>query len=448
MTFKKTLTMINLSAFVLSGAVSASEESLLDLYLVALNSDPQYQEAKFQHQANSEIVPQARADYLPTITFDYDRVKTTQNIISSDNTVFERGSTSFPSTTMSISFTQPIFRYANYIRLGQAKAEFKKATVDLSLAQQDMMLRLSEAYLASLAAEDEQGFLEVQKNSALEQLSIAQGRLNAGVGRPVDKFEAEARLASIEADYSYAQIALSDSREALNEIIGRAPIGLARLTDSLILEKPNPEDELFWVDESLKHNPNIVVQRHVVEVAKQEIKRQNGGHFPNLDLVLRSSRQETGGTLFGGGSEVGTNEVLLRLSVPLYSGGSVSSKKREAIALYAASKEKLEQLIRESRRQSKDAYWGVVNAVRRITALEKAVVAQEATLELRRTAFESKLEAAIVVLDAERDLYAARKDLFQAKYDYLLNQLRLRSLVGNLQQSDINIVNDWLVPKA
>ena len=432
---------------VLSSSVNATE-SLLDMYQVAIESDPQLQGAIFEHQAGAEIVTQAWAGYRPTITFDYDEVQTTQDILSSDNTVFASGKTSFPSTTISLSINQPIFRYDRYIRIGQAKEEYKKATADLDLAQQDMMLRLTEAYLTSLSAEDELGFLKVQRTSASQQLSIAQGRFNASIGREVDKYDAEARLAAIEADFAYAEIALSDSYAALYEIIGREPQILARLRAKIVLENPSPDDESHWIEKSLKYNPNLVVQRHVVNVAKKEIARQNGGHFPSLDLILRASTQETGGTLFGGGSKVGTEEILLRMSLPIYSGGSVSSKKREAIALYASARQKLEQLSREARRQSKDAYWGVVNAVRRINALSKAVTAQQATLKLRKAAFESKLETAINVLDAERDLFLAQRELSQAKYDYLLNKLKLKSLVGNLVQEDISIVNNWLIPEV
>ena len=429
---------------VLLGSAQAHADDLIQLYRAALEGDPKLQSAQFDHQASQEVVTQAWAGYRPNVSFDYDEVQNTQKILSSTNTVYKGGDTSFPSTAWSLTITQPIFRYANYIRIGQAKAELRQADAELVNAQQEMMLRVSEAYMGALAATDELAFLNAELGAARKHLDQAEGREEASVGRTVDRYDAEARVASVEADYAEADIARRDAYEALYEMTGIDSVSLSALKAEIDLVLPVPADEQHWLKSAMTNNPALIVQREAVEVSREEVKRQNSGHFPTLDAVFRNSYQDTGGSLFGGASEVETQEMMIRFNLPIYSGGSVSSQKREAVARYHSAEQELTRILRESRRQSRDTYWGVVNTVKRVNALKKAVESQEATLELRRAAYNARLETAISVLDAERDLYSAKRDLSRAKYDYLINGLRLKALVGVLTQDDLVLVNNWL----
>ena len=230
------------------------------------------------------------------------------------------------------------------------------------------------------------------------------------------------------------------------ELTGTTPKRLAALGKNLDLVEPSPSGVSHWVELAEKQNPTLQSQRHAVEIAQQEVSRQNAGHMPTLDLVLRESNRDTGSTLFGGGSNVDTQELMLRLSLPLYQGGSVSSKKRQAIARQYSAMEDLVRLQRQSRRQTQDAYWGVQTAIKRVASLEKAVIAQQETLSLKQASFENGLNTALTVLDAERDLYSARKDFAKARYDYLLNGLRLKAQVGVLVEADLLAINQWLQP--
>lgn len=298
--------------------------------------------------------------------------------------------------------------------------------------------------MGALAATDELAFLNAELGAARKHLDQAEGREEASVGRTVDRYDAEARVASVEADYAEADIARRDAYEALYEMTGIDSVSLSALKAEIDLVLPVPADEQHWLKSAMTNNPALIVQREAVEVSREEVKRQNSGHFPTLDAVFRNSYQDTGGSLFGGASEVETQEMMIRFNLPIYSGGSVSSQKREAVARYHSAEQELTRILRESRRQSRDTYWGVVNTVKRVNALKKAVESQEATLELRRAAYNARLETAISVLDAERDLYSAKRDLSRAKYDYLINGLRLKALVGVLTQDDLVLVNNWL----
>ena len=421
-------------------------EDLLEIYQQAVSADPTFRAATFDHVGSRELLKQAYADYLPVVTLDYDKIKTSQDILSSDNPVFNAGSTSFPTTTWSLTVTQPIFRYANYVRVGQAKTELRQADAQKILAQQDLILRAAETYILALGAEDLMTFIKAQQSAVIKQLELARGKEQARTGRLVDRLDAEARMASVEADLADAEVSLRDAYQAVFELTGTTPKRLAALGKNLDLVEPSPSGVSHWVELAEKQNPTLQSQRHAVEIAQQEVSRQNAGHMPTLDLVLRESNRDTGSTLFGGGSNVDTQELMLRLSLPLYQGGSVSSKKRQAIARQYSAMEDLVRLQRQSRRQTQDAYWGVQTAIKRVASLEKAVIAQQETLSLKQASFENGLNTALTVLDAERDLYSARKDFAKARYDYLLNGLRLKAQVGVLVEADLLAINQWLQP--
>ncbi|WP_461538632.1 TolC family outer membrane protein [Spongorhabdus nitratireducens] len=433
---------LSCAAVLMAGSVNSAD--LADIYQQALQQDPVLRSAQYEHQAASEAVPQARADYLPQIVYDYDDIRTQQKIISSDNQVFQRGDTSFPTRSKGLTVTQPVFRYANYLRMDQADEEVVQADMELISARQELILRTSEAYLQVLTAQDEISYLEAERQAVAKQLEQAEGREQAKVGRAVDRLDAEARLASVEAELAGAEIALNDAYQAIFEITGDRPDFLEPLTENFKLIAPVPESHKHWLDTALADNLGIRVQQQAMEVARIEVQRQQAGHYPTVDAVYKNTERKTGGTLFGGGSNVRTEEFMLRFNLPIYLGGSVSSRKREAVAKYHSEQENLTRIKREVQRESLDAYWGVVNSIRQVRALEKAVTAQQETLTLKRASFESGLVTAINVLDAERDLFSVRRDLSKAKYDYLLNSLRLKEAAGILQVADINLINSWL----
>ena len=424
---------------------TASAQNLVEIYRKAVANDPAFRASEFDHEASKEVVDQAWAEYLPRIEFDYDEIETTQDVVSSDNAVFAVGSTDFPTTNWSLTLTQPIFRYANYLRIKQAKTELRQADVEKIQAHQDLILRTAEAYLEALAAEDSLSFNVAEQVAVRQQLELAKGREEAEIGRRVDRLDAEARLATVDADLAEAEVATLDAHEAIYEIIGETPKKLDRLGDQMTLVSPDPVDLQHWIDAALDNNLNVRVQREAVAVAKREISRQKAGHYPTLDLVYRNSNRETEGTLFGGGSEVETQELMLRFNLPIYLGGSVNSRTREASANYYSEQEELVRLSREARREAQDAYWGVLNAIKRVESLKKAVASQQETLKLKRTSYDNGLETALSVLDSERDLYSAQRDYSRARYDYLLNSLRLKAMVGTLTENDLLSVNRWLI---
>jgi outer membrane protein len=192
-----------------------------------------------------------------------------------------------------------------------------------------------------------------------------------------------------------------------------------------------------WVDAALTQNIGLRAKLAAVEVAQQEIKRREAGHYPTLGFVMSHNRRDAGSTLFGGGSKVETIDMMLRLSIPLYEGGLIDAATREAVERYAKSQEEFEQERRAVDRATRASFEGALSAVSLVQALKQSMVAQRSALEAKEEGFRSGLFGLLPVLDAQRDLYLAQRDFEQSRYDYLLNRLRLKLAAGTLSELDL-----------
>lgn len=421
----------------------AQAEDLLAVYQRAVENDPSLRGAHFLHQAAGETVKEARAGLLPEASFDAERIETEQDIKSSDNSVFAQGNTDFPTDTYTLTISQPLLDWAAYVGYKQSKADLLRADAEYLGAQQDLMLQVAERYLSVLAGEDELRFVRAEKAAVARQLKQAKERLGSGMARITDLHDARSRFASVETDEIEAQNELDDRIQALAELTGPRSGDLAKLAETIDLVRPDPESADNWIQSALDQNPRIALQKHSVEVARQEMRRQKAGHYPTLDLTYRMNNRDTDGTLFGGGSEVETTDISLLLNVPIYQGGITSARTKEAAYLYQQAREDLTKEQRAIERETRGAYRGVLSSISRVRSARQFVTSQQLALEARQESLKSGLETAISVLDAERDLYSAKRDYAQARYDYVIDSLRLKHAVGTLQQGDIQAVNSW-----
>jgi len=438
---------LNRSPFLVLFALIASTslaENLEEIYRKAVVHDPVYIGSQYTQEAAVESLAQAKSNYLPNVVLDIERTETTQDIISSDNNVYQTGRTSFPTNSYTLKLTQPLFQWSSIVRIRQAEVESKKAELEYLKARQELMLRVSERYMNILAAQDALAFSSAEKAAVKRQLDLASARHDMGLARKTDKLDAEARYAWVHSTSVENQFALADAKQELTESIGSQVNILAGLKEKIVLESPSPQNLQVWVEQATTANPDLLLQRYAVEIARHEMDRQRAGHMPTVDLVVRQNYRETQGTLFGGGSEIVNRDLLLRLSVPIYEGGYTSSRTREAAALYAKARQELEQITRAITRETTSAYHGVISSISKVEALQQTLVAQERTLEAKRQGFKSGLNTNIQVLDAERDLFQAKKDYAQSRYDYLINSLRLKKVTNNLAEQDILSLNKWL----
>jgi len=422
----------------------AFAEDLLGAYGLALKNDPRFIGARYERDASVEKLSQARAGLLPKLTAEGVYTQTRQNIISSDNTVYGQGTSTFPTTSYSLSLTQPLINFASWASLQRAKATAKGADLRLEVAKQDLMVRLAKSYLGALATRDNVEFIGAEELAVSRYHELVSGRFASGLTARTDLLDAKARLSDVKARKIAAESTMDDAFQALKEIAGQDLAKIAPLREELPLLSPDPDKIDAWIDATVKQSPALEMQRQAVEEARHEISRQQAGHYPYLNLEANYDRTKTEGTLFGGGSEVETASALVRLSVPLYEGGIVNSRTREARGLYQSAVQEEERQVRAAKKETRAAYLGVASSIERVRALRDAVEAQKLVLEAKKEGYRSGLYTIVAVLDAERDLYRARRDYAVARYDYIMNSLRLKKSVGTLSESDIASVNEWL----
>ena len=432
---------------VCAGFVSnhALAENLQQVYEMALENDPEFIGSLHTQNAAKESLAQAKSSYLPNILLDVEHIETTQDVISSDNSVYQSGQTRFPTNSYTLKLTQPLFQWSSIVRIRQAEVENKKAEIEYFKARQDMIMRVTERYLDVLAAQDQYTFSQAEKNAVQRQLDLAKTRHRMGLARITDKLDAEARFALVDSTSVENRYALEDASQSLAESTGTPISKLSTVKETIPLQRPDPENLQEWVDRAMASNPDMITQRYALEIARHENDRQRAGHLPTVELVARQNYRDTDGTLFGGGSEVKNRDLLVRFSLPIYEGGYTSSRSREAAELFAKAKQDMEKISREVKRETTSAYHGVISAMSKVNALKRALISQERTLDAKRKGFKSGLNTNIQVLDAERDFYLAKKDYAQSRYDYLLNSLRLKRVTGSLTEQDLLAINsNWL----
>lgn len=430
----------------LTGLIAVSTvqaAGLVDIYLLAQKNDPTVKGAYFQQAAVKEGRKQAISNLLPTLTGSAEYTQTTQDIKSSDNTVFGAGKTDFDTTSYSLTLTQPVFHWDSIVGFKQANADNRRAAAEYALAQQELIVRVAELYLQALAAQDQLTFAEAEQTAVEKHFELASGRHEMGLIPVTDLHDAKARMATVQAQTIEAQNLLDDALQALREVTGESIDSLKLLQADVPLLSPEPADLESWMKGSVEQNPAIAMQRHAVEVASQEVARQRSGHYPTLDLIGRYNSQETEGTLFGGGSEVDTTDILLQLNVPIYQGGFVASRVREAKHQLSAARQELTKQLRAVERQTRGAFLGVKSALRRVEALQQSVVSNQLALDAKQEGFLSGLYTSLNVLDAERDLSLISIDYAQARYNYILNSLKLKQSVGSLASQDLLDLDQW-----
>jgi outer membrane protein len=308
------------------------------------------------------------------------------------------------------------------------------------------MQRTAAAYLAALAARDSLDLAKAEKDAVRKQLDLADTRLKRGLGTITNFHDAQARFAVDEAREIEAENKLADARQALKEIIGREVEAFLRVRDNLPLVTPQPADPEQWVQKAYEQNLALKARSEAVEIAQQEIEKQRAGHYPSLNIVGSQNRRDAGSTLFGGGSTVETQEITLRLTIPLFEGGMTTALTQEAVERAQKSKEDRELERRAVERQTRAAYKSVVSGVNLVRALRQSVESQQSAMEGKELGVQRGLFTLVVVLDAQRDLYIARRDYAQARYDYLLNTLRLKQAAGMLAEEDLMSMNAALQP--
>ena len=422
-------------------AAPAAAEDLMQIYREAQRNDPALAAARANWEATQERVPQARAGLLPNVSLSVSANANYfgTNVDSTPRVTLNRG---FGAGGLTVSASQPLYRYANEVAYSQAVQQVEQADFTLASAKQDLILRVATAYFDVLLAQFNVELAESQKAAVSEQLAQAKRNFEVGVATITDTNEAQAKYDSIVAQEISARNDLDNKRTALRAIIGRFPDDLKRLGPGFEPTPPSPNALDVWVDRALADNLNVRIARYNAEIATLEIERQRAGRLPTVDLVASANAQAGSGSVNTGAfNDTRQAAIGLALNVPLYQGGFVDSKVREALALQENARQNLEVARRNALFNAQTGFSGVNSAAASVKAFEQALVSAQTAYESNRTGQEVGVRTNLDVLNTQQNVFQTRRDLAQAYFNYLIGVLRLKAAAGTLDEQDLEEAN-------
>jgi outer membrane protein len=438
----RTLTGITLTLVFAAFAHSAGAQDLLQVYRDAAKYDAQYAAARHALQAGREKLPQGRALLLPTVNLTANTQLSRIDFEPHDTAAAAPFVRSPRAHGYTLSFSQPIFRRQNSIQAEQAEFQVRQAEAVFAQAGQDLILRVSQAYFDILSSQDTLALVGAQKIAISEQLAQAKRNFEVGTATITDTHEAQARYDLVVAQEIAAQNDVETKRRALQQLTGKEYTMLKGLRADIRLSPPNPVGMQNWSDLAEKQSYPVLIQSAGTEIAQLEAKRAHAGHYPTLDAVASYGyNSQTGSSLTAIGSNVTTGVFGLQFAVPIYQGGAISSREREAASLYEKSKEDLENARRSSVLSSRQSYLAVINGVAQVGALEQALVSSQSALDSNKLGYEVGVRINIDVLNAQQQLFSTRRDLAVARYNTITNHLRLKAAAGSLREEDLREVN-------
>ncbi len=407
-------------------------EDLLQVYRQSMESDPALKAAAASRQASQEAKPQARALLLPSVGVTASRGSTFGVVGVST------GSDGGNTHSYAIGLTQPVYNRASQVQQRLAEETIKQADTDFNNAQNDLILRVAQGYFGVLAAIDNLTFATAEKNAFARQLEQANRRFEVGLATITDVYDAQARFDGAVSSEIDAINKLADARELLRQLTGQDYAQLNLLSERMPLALPNPKDPEQWVRMALDNNLTLQSAGFGVEQARENIQLQKAGHYPSLDLNANRADVDTAFT------RTISSQINLQLTIPLYSGGAVSSRSRQAAYNYEASRQNLENLQRDTVRTVRNAYRGQETSISQIKALDQTRVSTRSALEATQAGYEVGTRTIVDVLNAERNVYLAEREYAAARYSYIANFLVLKQAAGQLSEEDMVEINGWL----
>ncbi len=444
-----------------TGPVQA--DSLLEIYQQALQSDPRIHEAEARRLAALEAEPQARGVLLPQIDFGGDWTRTDSTGSGVENVFLPGGSIAPVNFTQEstdetkrwqFTLRQTLFRWDQIVGLRRADKIVARAEADREAAQQDLIVRVGQTYFDVLAAEDRLTSIHANRKAIARQLEQAKQRFEVGLIAITDVQESQAAHDQAVADEIAAKRTLATAREFLREITGQYVGSLSAPGEEFPMRTPDPASANGWVELALSQNLTLVSSRLDEQLARDEISFRRNGHYPTIDLIAStgefdsvSERNANDQGFLDANSDFKADSIGIQFSIPIFAGGTTSSRVREAVYLHTASREQLQRVTRATERQTRDSYLGVLSEKSRVEALQQAVKSSRTALDATQAGFEVGTRTIVDVLDSQFALYRSITLFYQARYDYLMNVLRLKQAAGNLQIQDLENIDRWLTER-
>ncbi|MWL88184.1 TolC family outer membrane protein [Cupriavidus sp. SW-Y-13] len=424
----------------------ATAADLLQVYHDAQANDAQFASARAQLLATRERLPQARAGLLPQVAGTAGAQRTMADYSSPVDTTRY-----FNANTWNLQLTQPLFRWDRWETYKQGELATLAGDVTFQQAQLDLITRASQAYFDVLAAQDNLYLAGAQKKAIGEQLEQAKRNFEVGTATITDTNDAQARYDLATSTEIAAQSALEVVRATLQQITGKPVDELMGLRPAATIPGPMPADVNAWAAQAEQSNPQVGLAGYNFEIAQRETNKAKAGHLPSVDLVASygyTNAQGTATQLSNVGSRYNSGVVGVQLNIPIFAGGQIQSRVRETIALADKAGSDLEYARRTAAQQARQTYSGVFNGLAQVKALEAAERSAQSAVESNQLGYEVGVRINIDVLNAEAQLFSTRRDLAKARYDTIMNGMRLKASTGVLSEEDVVRINTLLTEQS
>lgn len=433
-----------------SSSLSAEEKvlSLTDVYQQALARDPTLASAFSANQAAQEIVVQGKALYRPMVNFNAS-VTATQSDIRYVGGGFNPfgsavGRSNYEGYSYGVEGRQPIYRKQNLIQIDQSQIQLDQENKRLHLTQQNLIYRVTQAYFDVLIAQDNIALIGAQKNAISSQLAQAKANFEVGSSTITDVNEAKARYDLIIAQEIAAINAHQIAQRSLEAITGTALQKLATVRSDIKMSSLD-QSMSQWIEVTTQNNLNIQLAQDDLRFSALEVERMNAGHLPVLDAIARYSNDYTNGGVMGIGQELKSAVIGFQLQIPLYQGGAISSQVRQAVLNKQKAQDDIEVAIRKAELETQRAYLNLNSAIAQVRAYEQSLVSSQSQLESTELGYQVGVRTSVDVLNSQQQLYGAKRDLLQARYNYLISIIRLKAASGIVTEMDLSDINQQLI---
>lgn len=435
--FNRYLIVITVVSLLLTSHAHAL--SLLDAYEAAIENDPTFRAAIHENEAGQQEKEIGFAGLLPNLSITHTRSKSsgTQKFPDSGNPL--NGRLTFDSEVSTLSLRQPIFNMEAVASYRQGISQAKTSDARFTGHSQLLMLRLVEAYVETLLAQDNLKLIEAQRDTFKERKRINEKMLERGEGTTTDVLETQSRYALAQAQVIEAADELEVSRMKLSAIVGRGTRQLTRLSNDFRVQALHILPYDSWQTLALDHNAELLTQRYTVVSGKEEIRKNHSGHAPRVDLIASLSRNKSA-SFITPNREVRLATIGVEVNIPLYAGGRVNATTSQARANLARTEADLDAMIDKTLVELRKQYKLVSSSVRRIESLEFAVESAELLVHATQKSILGGIRINLDLLDAQQQLFSTQGELTQARYNYLLAYLRLKQAAGTLALEDLQRV--------
>ncbi len=432
----------------------ASKTDLVSVYQQAVNNNADLAAARAQFRARQEVVPQARAGLLPNLSAGAELSDTETDVDTSmGSTSLSRSGTAYQAT-----LSQPIFHADRWFQLKAAEAVSEQAAIEYSIAEQDLILQSAQAYFAVLRAQDNLAAVKAEEAAFKRQLDQANERFEVGLSDKTDVLEAQAGFDTARANRSIAQRQVEDAFQALFTLTNREYVALEGIRHTLPVLAPVPNEAKAWVDTATRQNLNLLAVNYAVTAAEETLRQRRSGHAPTLDAVASYRKGDNDALGFSNTQsipgfdmprytgDVEQRSIGLQLNIPLYSGGLTTSQSREAYYQLSQSEQQRESLRRQVVEATRNLHRAVNTDIEQVQARRQSIISNQSALEATEIGYQVGTRNIVDVLDTQRRLYAAVRDYNNARYDYILDNLRLKQAAGTLNPDDLQQLAAYLKP--